>query len=58
MSIEDNANREMDLLNKIIDEKDKEIEQFKHTLEHHLKEIKLLTAEIDQKDEEIERLTG
>ena len=35
---------------------DTEIEQYKHTLDHHTKEIKLLTAEIDKKDEEIERL--
>ena len=34
----------------------KEIEQYKHTLEHHVKEIKLLTAEIDKKDEKHERL--
>ena len=41
----------------ILCKKDKEIEQYKHTLEHYTKEIKLLTAEIDQKDEETERLT-
>ena len=35
---------------------DKEIERYKHTLEHDTKEIKLLTAEIDSKDREIERL--
>ena len=44
------------IIKEINDEKDKEIEQYKHTLEHDTKEIKLLTAEIDQKDEEIERL--
>ena len=37
-------------------ETDEEIEQYKHTLEHHTKEIKLLTAEIDKKDEQNERL--
>ena len=39
-----------------LDKKDKEIEQYKHTLEHHVKEIKLLTAEIDKKDERLEQL--
>ena len=37
-------------------ETDKEIEQYKHTLEHYVKQIKLLTAEIDKKDEEKEWL--
>lgn len=37
-------------------EQNEEIEQYKHTLEHHVKEIKLLTAEIDKKDKETERL--
>ncbi len=44
------------IIKEIREEKDKEIEQYKHTLEHDTKEIKLLMAEIDQKDEEIERL--
>ena len=47
----------MDAVLKMFREKNKEIELYKHTLEHDTKEIKLLTAEIDQKDEEIERLS-
>ncbi len=52
----DETSREADEAEWKVVDKSKEIERYKHTLEHDTKEIKLLTAEIDSKDGKIEQL--